>query len=92
MRPKLRGDTFEFRKPDGRHLTETVRMGGGDPAHALMIGDSINDIKAAQNAGLPSIAVDFGYSHVPVTELGASHILSHYDALTPELVHNLLDT
>jgi phosphoglycolate phosphatase len=44
----------------------------------------------ARNAGVPSIAVPFGYSNVPVETLGPSHIIAHFDELTPELVEGLL--
>jgi phosphoglycolate phosphatase len=83
------GDTFAVRKPDAAHLTGTIEMAGGVPHKALMIGDSINDILAAQNAGIPSIAVPFGYSDVAVDTLGASIVMNHFDELTPELVERL---
>ena len=47
-------DTFAFRKPDGRHLLETIRLAGGDVARAIMVGDSATDVGAARNAGVPS--------------------------------------
>lgn len=84
------GDTFEIRKPHGDHLLKTIERAGGDPLASVMIGDSINDILAAQNAGLPSIAVPFGYSDVPVETLKPTHIISHFDELTPQLVRGLL--
>lgn len=84
------GDTFEYRKPDARHLTGTIDRAGGDIARTVMIGDSINDIAVARNAGVPSIAVPFGYSDVPVSSLDPDVIISHYDELTPELVERLL--
>ncbi|MBX5009304.1 phosphoglycolate phosphatase [Rhizobium lentis] len=84
------GDTFEYRKPDARHLTGTVDRVGGDIARTVMIGDSINDIAVAKNAGVPSIAVPFGYSDVPVSSLDPDQIIMHFDELTPELVERLL--
>jgi phosphoglycolate phosphatase len=74
-------NTFAFCKPDGRHITETVRMAGGNPQDAIMVGDSITDVSAAKSAGLPVIAVDYGYSAVPVSELGATRIISRLDQL-----------
>ncbi|QGG90807.1 HAD-IA family hydrolase [Agrobacterium sp. MA01] len=85
------GDTFAFRKPDPAHILATVERAGGQPGKVLMIGDSINDIMAARNGNIPSIAVPFGYSDVPVKELGASRIISHFDELTVELVEQLVD-
>ncbi|EJT05513.1 HAD family hydrolase [Rhizobium sp. CCGE 510] len=84
------GDTFAVRKPDARHLTGTIERAGGDRARSVMIGDSINDIAVARNAGVPSIAVPFGYSDVPVSRLDPDMIITHYDELTPELVERLL--
>jgi phosphoglycolate phosphatase len=84
------GDTFAFRKPDPAHILATVERAGGMSNKVLMIGDSINDILAARNGDIPSIAVPFGYSDVAVEELGASHIIRHFDELTVELVQRLL--
>ena len=84
------GDTFDVRKPEPGHILKTIERAGGDPAHAIMVGDSVNDILAAQKAGLPSIAVPFGYSDVPVEALSPTRIINHFDELTPELVRELL--
>ena len=46
-----------------------------------MVGDSVTDIKTARAAGLPVIAVDFGYTDVPVAELGPDRVISHFDEL-----------
>ncbi|MFT4185362.1 MAG: phosphoglycolate phosphatase [Rhizobium sp.] len=84
------GDTFSVRKPNAEHLLGTVERAGGDISRTIMIGDSINDILVARNAGIPSIAVPFGYSDVGVETLGPSRIIMHYNELTPELVEGLL--
>lgn len=75
------GDTFELKKPDPAHIVETVKLAGGDPEKAIMVGDSNNDIDAATAAGIPSIAVNFGYSDRPVKELGASTIIFNFKEL-----------
>jgi phosphoglycolate phosphatase len=85
------GDTFPFRKPDPRHLTETILRAGGDPGRALMIGDSRNDIDTAKAAGIPVVAVDFGYTDRHVREFEPSAVISHYDELTLELIGRLVD-
>ncbi|MBB3134823.1 phosphoglycolate phosphatase [Rhizobium pisi] len=84
------GDTFEYRKPDARHLTGTITRAGGDISRTVMIGDSVNDIAVARNAAVPSIAVPFGYSDVPVSALSPDHIITHFNELTPELVETLM--
>lgn len=83
-------DTFVFRKPDPRHLVETILMAGGSPDHAIMVGDSLTDIATARAAGIPVVAVDFGYTDRHVSEFEPSHVISHYDELTPALAGRLL--
>ncbi len=74
-------DTFGVAKPDPRPLVETIRKAGGQTAGAIMVGDSITDIKTARAAGTPVIAVDFGYTDTPVAELGPDRVISHFDEL-----------
>ncbi len=74
-------DSFAFYKPDPRHLIETIRQAGGDPRHAIMIGDSITDLDTARNAGLPSIGVTFGYTTTPMAELKPDRLITHYREL-----------
>jgi phosphoglycolate phosphatase len=57
-----------------------------------MIGDSANDILVARNAAIPSIAVPFGYSDVPIESLQPTRIIKAFGELTPELVNELIDT
>lgn len=83
-------DAFTFRKPDPRHLTETILKAGGDPARALMVGDSRTDVDTARNAGIPVVAVSFGYSDVPVKDLGPSVVIDHLDELTLDLARRLM--
>lgn len=84
------GDTFDVRKPDPGHILKTIERAGGDVRRSIMVGDSVNDIMAAQKAGLPSIAVPFGYSDVPVETLSPTRVIDHFDELTPELVRELV--
>ena len=75
------GDTLEFRKPDPRHVFHTLDDMGADLNDAAFIGDSEADIEAANNAGMPSVLVTFGYCHVPFDELGANAIIDHFHEL-----------
>ena len=84
------GDTFAVRKPDAEHLLGTVRLAEADPRRTVMIGDSLNDMLVARNADVPSIGVPFGYSDVPVAELEPTHVIAHFDELSPDLVERLL--
>ncbi len=76
-------DTLEVCKPHPGHVTGAIAAAGGEPGHALMIGDSEVDIAAAKAAGLPVVAVTFGYSQVPVESLEPNALIDHYDALLP---------
>jgi phosphoglycolate phosphatase len=74
-------DSFVFHKPDPRALLLAIEKAGGDPARAVMIGDSKTDIDTAKSAGVPAIAVDFGYTEIHVAELGPDRVISHFDEL-----------
>lgn len=74
-------DTFPFHKPDPRHITELLARTGGCPSAAIMVGDSEADMAAAAGAGVPAIAVRFGYAAVPAEELGAAAIIDRFDEL-----------
>ncbi|WP_310593379.1 HAD-IA family hydrolase [Pedomonas mirosovicensis] len=75
------GDSLPFRKPDGRHILTAIERLGGNPAEAVMVGDSAVDVGAARDAGVPVVAVSFGFSSVPATELEADALIDHYDQL-----------
>lgn len=75
------GDTLAVKKPDGGHLHGTLARMNADSGQAVMIGDSANDVKAARAAGIPVIAVTFGYTRVPVGDLGADRLIDHFDQL-----------
>ena len=78
-------DTFGVHKPDPRALLDTVARAGGDPSRCVMVGDSLTDIATAKAAGMPVVAVDFGYTDTPVADLAPDRVISHFDAL-PEAV------
>jgi phosphoglycolate phosphatase len=82
-------DTFGIPKPDPEMLRRTIRKAGGDPARAVMVGDSANDIDTARAAGIAVVAVDFGYTATPVALMNPDRVISHFDAL-PAAVADLL--
>ena len=89
-------DTFGVQKPDPRIFWQTVIRAGGAPSRALMVGDSITDIRTARAAKAPIIAVDFGYTDVPIASLGPDRVIGSFaelpsaiDALGP--VRNNVD-
>jgi phosphoglycolate phosphatase len=75
-------DTYKIAKPDPEVLRRTILAAGGDPAHAIMIGDSETDILTARAAELPVVAVDFGYSPKPVSYYGPDRLISHFAQLS----------
>ena len=56
-----------------------------------MVGDSRTDIDTAKAAGIPVVAVDFGYTDRHVREFEPSKVISHFDELTVDLAGRLID-
>lgn len=79
------GDAVPHKKPDGRHVLVCAAQLGVTAETAVMIGDSENDIRAAIDAGVPSVCVTFGYAHVPLDEIGAGTLIDHFDDLAQAL-------
>jgi phosphoglycolate phosphatase len=76
-------DTFGVPKPDPDMLRRTIARAGGRVEQAVMVGDSAADVTTARAAGVPVIAVDFGYSEIAVARLAPDRIISHFDDLPP---------
>ena len=74
-------DTFGVAKPDPSVLHRTIARAGGVAGRSIMVGDSNTDILTARAAGVPVVAVDFGYTDVHVRELGPDRVISHFDEL-----------
>lgn len=74
-------DTFGVAKPDPAILRGTIERAGGQLDQAVMIGDSATDIAVARAAGIPVIAVDFGYSETPVGLLEPDRVVSAFAAV-----------
>jgi|TARA_Y100000817_G_scaffold271762_1_gene230574 phosphoglycolate phosphatase len=62
-------DTFEFNKPDPRHLTNVVEIISGDLSKTIMVGDSEVDSMSAYNAKVPFILVEDGYTEKKIEEI-----------------------
>ena len=71
-------NTFEYCKPDPRHLTSVIEILNGDLRKSLMIGDSETDSKAAQDAGIPLILLEDGYTEKKVTEIPHDHLIKDF--------------
>ena len=77
------GDTLGVAKPDPAPIHEMIARAGG--GRTIFLGDTINDIAGARNAGVPSIAVSFGFLDGPVEQLEADAVIDHFDELMPLL-------
>ena len=71
-------NTFEYCKPDPRHLTSVVEILSGDIQKTLMIGDSETDANAAKNAGIPIILLEDGYTEKKITEIYHNHLVKDF--------------
>ncbi len=75
------GNTFDFCKPDPKHLTSVVEILGGDIKKSIMIGDSENDADAAKSAGMPMILIEDGYTDKSVNQIYHDHLIKDYIGL-----------
>ena len=71
-------DTLGIAKPDPKPFYEAVNRLELDSPRAIMVGDSETDILTARNAGVPVIAVPFGYTPRPVAEFGPDRLIGHF--------------
>ena len=71
-------DTFEFNKPDPRHLTNVIEIIGGDLSKSIMVGDSEVDSNSAYNANLPFVLVKGGYTEKSEKEIKHDELISDF--------------
>jgi haloacid dehalogenase superfamily, subfamily IA, variant 1 with third motif having Dx(3-4)D or Dx(3-4)E len=71
-------DTFNFNKPDPRHLTDVVEIIGGNQNKTIMVGDSEVDSMSAQNAKIPFVLVKNGYTEKTSTEIPHDLLISDF--------------
>ena len=79
------GDSLAVKKPDPGHVLGLLAGLGTGPGAAVMLGDSANDVQAAQAAGLPAIAIAHGYGGTPARELGADRVIESFAELPAAL-------
>jgi phosphoglycolate phosphatase len=73
------GDTLPIMKPDPAPLVEAAARLGVASKNYMMVGDSETDIRTAQNAGVPILAVSFGYTSQHVSAFNPTHVIDHYN-------------
>ena len=71
-------NTFDYCKPDPRHLTSVIEILNGDINKAIMIGDSETDANAARDAGIPVILLEDGYTEKKTSEIYHNHLIKDF--------------
>ena len=71
-------NTFDYCKPDPRHLVSVIEILQGDIKKSLMIGDSETDANAAKNAGIPVILMEDGYTEKKTDEIYHNHLVKDF--------------
>lgn len=79
------GDTAANRKPHPEPLLLALERLGSTPGRAVMVGDNKNDVMAARGAGMPVVAVSYGYPRMAVEALGADRIIDRFADLPAAL-------
>ncbi|MBD3764704.1 MAG: HAD-IA family hydrolase [Rhodobacterales bacterium] len=82
-------DTLAQRKPDPAPLHTAIAWAGGDPARALLVGDSETDVRTGAAAGVPVALVAFGPEGAGIARLNPAALLHHFDDL-PALAGRLI--
>ena len=85
------GDTLPQQKPDPAALRHVLRLARVEPAQALFVGDSRNDVRAAKAAGVPCVALSYGYNHGrPIAEEHPAQVLDCLSGLLRPAANALL--
>ena len=83
-------NTFDYCKPDPRHLTNVIEIMQGDIKKSIMIGDSESDGNAAKAAGIPFILLEDGYTEKNINEISHDHLIRDYIGIE-KIIHKYLN-
>ena len=75
------GNTFDYNKPDPRHLTKTIELVGGNLKQSIMIGDSETDSNAAKEAKLPFVLIKNGYTEKKPEQIYCDYLITDFIGL-----------
>ena len=75
------GNTFNYNKPDPRHLTSTIELVGGNFKKSIMIGDSETDSIAAKAAEVPFVLIENGYTEKKPNQIRYDHLIKNFVGL-----------
>jgi len=84
-------NTFEYCKPDPRHLTSMIEIMNGNIKKSLMIGDSENDADAAKSAGIPMILLENGYTDKKTEQIYHNHLIKDFTEIEKIIIKYLND-
>ena len=71
-------NTFDYCKPDPRHLTSVIEILGGKIDKSIIIGDSETDANAGKNAGIPVILLEDGYTEKNTAEIYHNYLIKDF--------------
>jgi phosphoglycolate phosphatase len=74
-------NTFEYCKPDPRHLLKTIDILDGDKSKSIMVGDSETDANAAKAAEIPMILLKYGYTEKKSKEIYHNHLIKDFTGI-----------
>ena len=83
-------NTFDYCKPEPRHLTNVIDIMQGDIKKSLMIGDSETDAESSKAAGIPFILLEDGYTEKKVSEIHHDHLIKNFDNIE-QIINKYLD-
>ena len=75
------GDTFEFKKPDPKHLLLTLKSTGCNIADCVLVGDSMTDVECAKNAKIPIVLTSFGYNNEGYKNLSIDYLINNLNEI-----------
>jgi len=84
-------NTFEYCKPDPRHITNMIEIMNGSIKKSLMIGDSENDADAAKSAGIPMILLENGYTNKNIKQIYHDHLVKDFKRIDKIIINYLND-
>ena len=84
-------NTFEYCKPDPRHITSMIEIMNGSIVKSLMIGDSENDADAAKSAGIPMILLEEGYTDRKIDQIYHDHLIKDFNGIEKIIINYLND-
>ena len=84
-------NTFEYCKPDPRHITSMIEIMNGNIKRSLMIGDSENDAEAAKSAGISMILLENGYTNKKTEQIYHNHLIKDFTGIEKIIINYFND-